>query len=251
MIESTPSLIELTKALIEFHAALPKIHENAKGQFQQNFADLSTIHSVVNPVLGLKGLAAPQLFENDGENDFLITVLTHTSGERLVSRTKIIQSANKGNPTHSWGAASTYQRRYALLNILGISPGIEDNDASDLGSDQSTDYVKQGPGTYAYQEEKAYQEQKKEVNPVISKPIDNTPAQKQGTTTKRTPPANTSDRDSLHDQINQTYKENPERIKLFNRDFRQKFPNASGNLPNVIQEQDHVDWSIDWLSQNP
>jgi hypothetical protein len=240
MIESTPSLIELTKALIEFHKALPKIHENATGQFQQNFADLSTIHSVVNPVLGQKGLAAPQLFETDGENEFLVTVLTHTSGERLVSRTKIIQSGNKGNPTHQWGAASTYQRRYALLNILGISPGIEDNDASDLGSDQIPDYPIH----------KASDWMKKEVNPVISKPIDNTPTQKQDTTTKRTPPANTSDRDSLHDQINQTYKENPERIKRFNTDFRQKFPNASGNLPNVIQEQEHVDWSINWLSQN-
>ena len=61
-------LQKIPSALIELHKKLGKIHETTQGQYKA-FADLSTIYSVVNPALGEVGLAAPQLFESDGENE--------------------------------------------------------------------------------------------------------------------------------------------------------------------------------------
>jgi len=52
----------------------------------------------------------------------------HVSGERIESRLPLITDTSR-NPMHSVAGACTYYRRYALLAILGIAPGIVDDDA--------------------------------------------------------------------------------------------------------------------------
>ena len=61
----------------------------------------------------------------------LKTILKHNSGEELSSSVLYPQTQGR-NPLHDWGANCTYIRRFSLLAILGIAPGIEDNDGDHL-----------------------------------------------------------------------------------------------------------------------
>jgi hypothetical protein len=118
---------ELTKALCAFHRDVSTIHKEAHAQYGK-YADLAAVLSTVLPALSKNGLAVVQTFEPcaDGEQ-VLVTALLHTSGERIESRLPLVVPKGR-NPLHDWGGATTYSRRYALLAILSLSAGIEDDD---------------------------------------------------------------------------------------------------------------------------
>ena len=117
----------LAEALVHFYGKVGTIHEDAKAQYGA-YADLSSVLSVVNPALAKSGLAITQTFEDTSEAHFLITTLHHRSGEKQTSTTKLVTGGGRGNPLHTWGGSVTYQRRYALLSMLNLAAGIEDND---------------------------------------------------------------------------------------------------------------------------
>lgn len=112
----------LAQALCDFHSKVSTIHKLTKAQYGL-FADLQTVLSAVTPALCECGLAVTQTF-NGGD---LITTLHHTSGETVTSSAPLITEGGR-NPLHAWGGAVTYQRRYAILAILNLAAGIEDDD---------------------------------------------------------------------------------------------------------------------------
>ena len=126
---------KLTAALCGFHKDVETIHKESKAQYG-NFADLATVLSTVLPALCKNGLAVTQTFEPGETDPILVTTLCHESGESISSHLPMVIGKGR-NPLHDWGGSVTYQRRYALLAILSLAAGIEDNDG-DLGQSQPT-----------------------------------------------------------------------------------------------------------------
>jgi len=117
---------ELIKALVEFHKEVPSITKDAKAQYGK-YADLGGVLSTVTPPLSNAGLVIMQTFEpaeQAGVDPVLITRLAHTSGEEHVSRLPMIIGKGR-NPLHDWGGSCTYQRRYAILSILGLCADMD------------------------------------------------------------------------------------------------------------------------------
>lgn len=119
---------EITKALCAFHRDVSTIHKEANAQYGK-YADLATVLSTVLPALSKNNLAVVQTFEpaNEAGEQVLVTSLLHASGERIDSRLPLVMPKGR-NPLHDWGGATTYSRRYALLAILSLAAGIEDDD---------------------------------------------------------------------------------------------------------------------------
>ena len=105
---------ELTKALIQFHKDVDKIEKNARANYGK-FADLANVLSTVTPALLKNDLVLTQEFLTDS----LTTTLRHVSGETITSVCDLILSEGR-NKTQEWGKAVTYQRRYAIVSLLGL-----------------------------------------------------------------------------------------------------------------------------------
>ena len=119
---------EITAALCKFIQQVGTIHEKDNAQFGE-FADLSTVLSVVNPALAANGLSVIHTTKILESRNVLVTNLMHTSGEIISSEYLLPVAANvRGNPMHAEGGALTYFRRYCELAILGLNAGIPDND---------------------------------------------------------------------------------------------------------------------------
>jgi hypothetical protein len=130
-IQSSPSIAELSKALISFHRRVPKIPKSCRNPFlKSRYADLSTILDIVQPVLNDCELVIQQ----HPTSDFgLTTILSHSSGEwmsseyRMMPSESVIEKAKDGAPAvkgitpQSIGSVITYQRRYAIGAILSLN----------------------------------------------------------------------------------------------------------------------------------
>lgn len=116
---------ELLKAFCQFQAEVGPIHKNSMGQHSR-YADLQAVLGVVLPVLTKHGLMLMQPLEGNQ----LHTVLWHEAGGSMTFTLDLIVGQGK-NPLHTWGAAVTYQRRYAILSLLGLA--TEDNDGDGVG----------------------------------------------------------------------------------------------------------------------
>ena len=125
--EPTSPLPHLAKALIEFQSSVPTIHDNAES-YHGGFANLPGVLSKIGPALRAAGLVVSQLPEEINGEPGLRTTLMHISGEHVSALTPLSINSGK-NGTQEWGKSVTYTRRYALLSVLGLSVGIEDNDA--------------------------------------------------------------------------------------------------------------------------
>jgi hypothetical protein len=126
-----PAGSPLTAALVAFHQDVATIHETSTAQYGA-YADLSTVLSAILPALSKNGIRLSQTFQpwgEDGSAMLLVTSLKHVSGEEETSRLPLVRpTSSRGNAVHDWGGAVTYQRRYAILAILGLAAGIKDDD---------------------------------------------------------------------------------------------------------------------------
>lgn len=125
--KTSETIIEISKALVEFHKSCPKIIKKSKNPFfKSTYASLSDILDTVDPKLAEYGLVILQFPENNNE---LITRLLHTSGEFFESSytMKPAQDTPQGI-----GSCITYQRRYAIGSILNLN--IDDDDDGNIAS---------------------------------------------------------------------------------------------------------------------
>ena len=105
---------EITKALIAFHKDVDTIDKNARGNYGK-FADLANVLSTVTPALLRNDLVITQEFLDNA----LYTTLRHISGETISSNCDLAVAEGR-NKTQEWGKAVTYQRRYAIVSLLGL-----------------------------------------------------------------------------------------------------------------------------------
>lgn len=118
----------LSKALIAFHktgAAALKSGKNT--HFRSSY---STLEEVINTVrqAGEHGLTFTQLIDFDEGRMYVSTVLMHTSGETLISRTPVV-AKDLSNP-QQMGSGITYAKRYGLQSIFGLPSEDDDGNAA-------------------------------------------------------------------------------------------------------------------------
>jgi hypothetical protein len=107
------------------------IHKDAKGQHSK-YATIQSVLAAITPTLTECGLAVTQTFSTDIQGrQLLITTLRHVSGQTITSSVPLVAEGGR-NALHAWGGAVTYQRRYALLAMLNLAAGIDDDDGDSL-----------------------------------------------------------------------------------------------------------------------
>src|SRR6478672_4872557 len=123
--EKSPSIVNLAKALKQFHAGIGKITKDATNPFfNSKYATLSTILEAIKQPLLDAGLSFTQF--PTGQNG-LTTVLMHgESGEFM--QCDYFMTPLKNDP-QAQGSVISYMRRYALAAVLGLNLD-EDDDAN-------------------------------------------------------------------------------------------------------------------------
>lgn len=126
-VKKSDSIVNLTKALIEFQKKGLKIPKSSRNPFlKSKYADLSTILDHIQPALTECKLVIAQLPVGEHE---LTSILMHESGEFIESTYKmqplesvVDKSTNiKAITPQSIGSVITYQRRYAIGAMLSLN----------------------------------------------------------------------------------------------------------------------------------
>lgn len=120
------SIATIAGALSKFQSEIhPVIRDSFNPYFKSKYADLASIWQEIQVPLAKNGLSVFQGCIHTDGNDFLKTILMHSSGEYITSELKLYLSKQDAQ---GMGSAITYARRYALAAALGIVQ--EDDDAN-------------------------------------------------------------------------------------------------------------------------
>lgn len=134
--ETSENINELALALAKAQGEMEAAFEDKKSHYGP-YATLNSLRAACKAPLSNNGLSIPQMVV-EGENEFhLITMLMHSSGQWIRSKTILPGAKNisKGfSAMQTLGAVVTYMRRYTLAAMLGISSG-NDNDG-ELSEDE-------------------------------------------------------------------------------------------------------------------
>jgi len=123
--EKSSSIVNLAKALKQFHASIGKIKKEANNPFfNSKYADLSTILDAIKQPLLDSDLSFTQFPE--GSNS-LVTTLMHSETGEFMQASYTLQPVK--NDPQAQGSVITYMRRYALAAVLGLNLD-EDDDAN-------------------------------------------------------------------------------------------------------------------------
>lgn len=122
---------DLFAALSKFQGELENAPKDKAGHGYK-YADLAMCINTAKPVLAANGLAVSQMLGmNEHGKQTLVTILTHSSGQYMMSEFVMVEASLMGgagkNPAQVLGSAITYQRRYAYAAIIGLAQ--QDDDA--------------------------------------------------------------------------------------------------------------------------
>lgn len=121
--EKSQSIVNICKALAQFHSLVGKISKDAKNPFfKSNYASLPHILTEIQEPLEKSGLVISQFPDGDG----LTTILLHSESGEYLQATYTMPVA-KANDPQALGSAISYARRYAVSSILSLK--IDDDDA--------------------------------------------------------------------------------------------------------------------------
>lgn len=127
MLRST-YLGQLIPALVQAQVAMKNPRFDATNpHFKMRYASLAAVRDAVTPVLAQHGLAVTQLLTSTDGRICCETILWHTSGQYLGSTLSLPVGKNEAQ---SYGAASTYARRYGLMALCNVV-GDTDDDGED------------------------------------------------------------------------------------------------------------------------
>lgn len=110
---------------IELQKNLPKLQKTEENPFfKSKYVPLDQILDKVLPVINKYNFALSQTVHHDGENPTLRTELLHISGSTLSSEMLLLV---KTPDPQGQGSGITYARRYALVSMLGMMVGEDDD----------------------------------------------------------------------------------------------------------------------------
>ncbi|CAM6005666.1 unnamed protein product [Sphagnum balticum] len=120
---------ELTKALAKAQGAFEHASKETRNEFfKSKYANLANVIDAAKKPLADNGLAVFQSTDTDENGKvFLITILSHSSGEWISGKYPI--APIKQDP-QGYGSAFTYARRYAFSAITGIAADDDDGNAA-------------------------------------------------------------------------------------------------------------------------
>jgi len=120
---------KLTEALAKAQGAFAHAAKDTKNEFfKSRYADLASVIAAAKHPLSDNGLSVSQVTDfDDTGRVFLITILSHTSGEWISGRYPIMPI--KQDP-QGFGSAITYARRYMFSAITGIAQDDDDGNAA-------------------------------------------------------------------------------------------------------------------------
>jgi len=136
--------IEFFKALSAFQADCPIIKKNKKvlqknsNQVRYAYASLDSIVSQISPILAEHGLS--YMFKSSSHDGFVkqSCEVRHFLGHSETSSFDIpIDPDGYMGDAQKSGSASSFAKRYALQDALGILTGDDDDDAQSLGGNQT------------------------------------------------------------------------------------------------------------------
>lgn len=131
MVQATPGVSELAKALAKAQGTFPVIPKNkttkvrtkSGAEYSYNYADLPSILDLTRKPLSENGLAVAQMTVVHEGAMLLVTRLLHSSGEYIEASYPL----PIGAAAQDMGSAITYARRYTLCPLLGIAPEDDDD----------------------------------------------------------------------------------------------------------------------------
>ncbi len=142
---------ELAKALAHAQSQFKgAIKDSANPFFKSNYADLESCWTAIREPLTKNGLSVAQLVQMEGPIPVLETMLLHTSGQFISSKSPIICA--KQNDPQAFGAAITYMRRFNLSAIVGLTQ-VDDDGNTAAGKHEND--VKQAENSNFIKENKA------------------------------------------------------------------------------------------------
>lgn len=126
--EKSETIKNLAVALHTFHKEMGKVGKDSSNPFfKSKYASLPQIQEAIKEPLEKSGLVYSQF--PDGQHG-LTTILMHTdSGEWIEAKYEMTPAKND---PQGQGSAITYQRRYALGSILGLT--IDEDDDGNAAS---------------------------------------------------------------------------------------------------------------------
>ena len=122
--KTSEKITTLTKAMYEFQGKVTSVKKSATNpHFKKNYADISAILEVINPIMQQCGLFVTQ----HPHEDVLITTVYHAESGEYMQSEQVLRIKDASNP-QAYGSAITYARRYALAGIFCLNQ--EDDDAN-------------------------------------------------------------------------------------------------------------------------
>lgn len=127
---SSEDIKELAAALAGVHAEMePAKKDSDNPHFKSTYADIRAVVEVSRKLLSKHDLVVTQTVDYEGEGVFLITQITHKSGQFMRSWYPV--KPTKNDP-QALGSAITYARRYAYCALVGVV--ADDDDDGNEGS---------------------------------------------------------------------------------------------------------------------
>lgn len=129
----SPTISKLAISLSKFQGSVGPIPKNkevevvtAEGKkYTFRYADLPMIEEVIQKPLMDNELAISHLTFPDGDKEYVITILLHSSGEFLMCKKRV----EKREKLQLFGSDLSYVKRYQTCSILNIS-AEDDDDAN-------------------------------------------------------------------------------------------------------------------------
>ena len=124
--EHSEQLNELYKGLNAFRQQVKQPVKDAKNPFfKSDYVTLEGVQNSIDAALKGTGLSYLQLVSNTQTGVAVETIVTHESGQ-WVSSGALEHNPQKKDP-QGYGSAITYQKRYQLAAMFGISSDLDDD----------------------------------------------------------------------------------------------------------------------------
>lgn len=153
---------EIATAFAKAQGEFPVIGMNRENPyFKSNYTDLDLIVRSIRPALAKNGLSFTQQIQmtEDGAT-MLHTRLRHSSGQWIESRSRVIPAKND---QQTYGSALSYQKRYALMALLGLTTSQDStDDDAEVAMVSARDIIAKGPSTKYNPKEQSFEPVTKE-----------------------------------------------------------------------------------------
>lgn len=168
---------ELATALAKAQGEFKEIGSNRSNNFlKSSYTDLYGLLSPIRPILAKYNLAITQQIKlsNDGMT-ILHTKLIHASGQWIECRMRIIPLKSD---IQQLGSAITYNRRYAIMAILGLADpkdALDDDGEANMSEGRDVYTTSAKPGAMYAPQKESYETITKEQIEELTKELEDLP----------------------------------------------------------------------------